>query len=137
MTDVTIRECAPSDAPMQQFLDREWPLVEPPPWITTRVAFTAERDGAIVGAATGRVHAGVAHLNELMVTATERKSGIGAKLLATFEAWAAARGAHLCELETRRDGAAQRFYERHGWQVECVRAGYYNRATWVLMTKVP
>lgn len=72
--------------------------------MTQHVAFTAERDGTIIGAATGRVHAGVAHLNELMVTAKERSGGIGARLLEAFEGWAAARGAHLCELETRRDG---------------------------------
>jgi GNAT superfamily N-acetyltransferase len=137
MADVTIHECAPNDATMQRFLDREWPLVEPPPWITTRVAFIAERDGTIIGAATGRVHAGVAHLNELMVTGTERSAGIGARLLEVFEDWAAARGAHLYELETRRDGPAQRFYERHGWLVRFTREGYYNHAAWVVMTKVP
>ncbi len=62
--------------------------------------------------------------------------GIGADLLAAFEAWAA-RGAHLCELETHYDRSAQRLYARHGWQVAYMREGYYNYATWVLMTKLP
>jgi len=137
MTDVRIHERASNDSLMQQFLDHEWLLVEPPPWITTRIAFTAERDGTIIGVATGRVHAGVAHLNELMVAAGERNGGIGARVLSAFEEWAASQGAHLCELETRRDGGAQRFYERHGWQVRFVRDDYYNHAAWVLMVKAP
>jgi GNAT superfamily N-acetyltransferase len=137
VTALTIRECPPNDAAMQRFLDREWPLVEPPPWITTRVALVAERDGTIIGAATGRVHAGVAHLNELMVTAAARSGGIGAQLLAAFEAWAQGKGAHLYELETRADGPAQRFYARHGWRMIVTRDDYYNHATWVLMAKTP
>jgi len=137
MTDVTIRECVPNDALTQQFLDHAWPLIEPLPWIAMRVTFIAERDGTIVGVAAGKALAGVAHLDELIVAADARNGGIGARLLAAFEGWAAERGAHLWELETRRDGAARRFYERHGWQVRCTRDDYYHHAAWVVMTKAP
>lgn len=133
---VTVHEGA-GDERVRAFLDAEWLAVDPESWTSRRCVITAERDGRLIGAATCTVSAGVAHLGELMVAATERNAGIGARLLAAFEEWGAAHGAHKLTLDTRRDGDALRFYERHGWRVAYVLENHYLRRDYVEMVKAP
>jgi GNAT superfamily N-acetyltransferase len=87
-------------------------------WDESGLTITARREGAVVGTATGWTNLGVALLSELIVERTARREGIGAHLLAAFEAACRARGARRLALRTERDGPAQSFYERHGWHVE-------------------
>jgi ribosomal-protein-alanine N-acetyltransferase len=134
VTEITIGE-ATDDAKVNAFLDGQWEALDPEPWTNAKCVLTAERDGVIIGAATGRCEAGVAHLSALMVAAGERNNGLGGRLLAAFEAWAAARGAHQCTLKTRLDGPARRFYERYGWYVGHVLARHYQRRDWAYMFK--
>ncbi len=112
-TTITVHDGA-DDSNVRSFLDAEWLAVHPESWTSERCVITAERDGTVIGAATCNVSAGVAHLGELMVMEKERNMGIGARLLQAFEEWAAQHGAHKLTLDTRRDGDALRFYERHG-----------------------
>ncbi|MGI8690828.1 MAG: GNAT family N-acetyltransferase [Thermomicrobiales bacterium] len=126
-----------SDARVRTFLDAEWHAVDPEPWVGGRCVITAEQDGTLVGAATCSVSAGVAHLGELMVAAKERNRGIGAHLLAAFEEWAVTHGAHTLTLDTRRDGDALRFYERHGWRIAYVRKNHYLHRDYAEMVKGP
>ena len=134
--EITIHE-GEEDQRVRSFLDGQWKMLDPAPWTGTDCVVTAERDGALIGVATCSMSAGVAHLGELMVVAGERNSGLGARLLATFEQWAAAHGAHKMTLDTRRDGDALRFYERHGWRVAYVMEDHYLRHAYALMVKVP
>jgi GNAT superfamily N-acetyltransferase len=91
----------------------------------------------LIGAATCSISAGVAHLGELMVAEAERNNGIGARLLAAFEEWSRAHGAHKLTLDTRHHGPAQRFYERHGWRVAYVMEDHYLRRDYAEMVKEP
>ncbi len=125
------------DNDVRSFLDAEWNAIDPEPWTNRRCIITAERDGRLIGAATCGVSVGVAHLGELMVTKKERNSGIGAHLLAAFEEWAVAHGAHRFTLDTRHHGPAQRFYERHGWRVGHVMENHYLHNDYAAMVKEP
>ncbi len=57
------------EASVRPFLDAEWRSLDPKPWLSGRCVIRAERDGALVGVASGSIDAGVAHLSELMVAA--------------------------------------------------------------------
>lgn len=59
----------------------------------------------------------VAWVEELMVSATCRRQGIGRRLMQAFEAWAAARGCKLIALATRRAAA---FYRAIGYEEAAV-----------------
>lgn len=86
----------------------------------TRAAFTARRDGRVVGTARGWVEppGGVAYLSDIVVDATARGEGIGSHLLAAFESWAAEHGAARLRLRTEAGGQAEEFYRGRGWREE-------------------
>jgi 2'-5' RNA ligase/GNAT superfamily N-acetyltransferase len=86
----------------------------------TRVAFTARRDGRVVGTATGWAEppGGAAYLSDLIVDATTRGEGIGSHLLAAFESWAARHGAIRLRVRTEAGGRAEQFYRDRGWREE-------------------
>ncbi len=134
---VTIGEAtdATDVAAAQRWADGEFDKLVSQPWYTAKVALTARRDGVLIGAAIGNCSAGVAYLGELIVAEGERNGGVGAQLLAAFEAWAQAQGAHKCTLHTDRDGPAARFYERHGWHILCMLDDHYEHRTSLLMAK--
>jgi len=135
-TEITIYD-GTSDERVRAFLNAEWKAIDPEPWTDGKCVITAERDGRVVGAATCSLGAGVAHLGELMVTEKERNNGLGARLLQAFEEWGTAHGAHKLTLDTRHDGPAQRFYERHGWRVAFVMENHYLRKDYAGMVKEP
>ncbi|MFN3938430.1 MAG: GNAT family N-acetyltransferase, partial [Gemmobacter sp.] len=57
-----------------------------------------------------------------------RRQGVGARLLAAFEAGAAARGAARVHLEVAADNlAARALYDRAGWHLTGRRQGYFRR----------
>lgn len=133
---ITVHTTA-SDERVRAFLDAQWQAIDPTPWVGGKCVITAERDGRLIGVARCGVGAGVAHLSELMVAAGERNSGLGTRLLATFEEWAATHHAHKLTLNTRLDGPAQRFYERHGWRAVHVLERHYLHQEYVGMVKEP
>ena len=136
MVQITVDEGA-DEASVRPFLDAQWLSLDPEPWTGGQCIIRAERDGDLMGVATCHLSAGVAHLSELMVRAGERHGGLGERLLAAFEEWAAKHDAHKLTLNTRRDGPAQRFYARHGWQVAHVLEKHYLRTDYVVMVKCP
>ncbi len=135
-TEITVHDGAVDDE-VRTFLDAEWLAVDPASWTSERCIITAEREGRLIGAAKCSIGAGVAHLGELMVTATERNNGIGGRLLHAFEEWGTAHGAHKLTLDTQHHGPAQRFYERHGWRVACVMEHHYLGRDYAGMVKRP
>ena len=135
-TAITVHDDA-GDERVRTFLDTEWLRVDPESWTSGKCVITAERNGRLIGAATCSISAGVAHLGELMVAAAERNNGIGARLLHAFEEWSSAHGAHKLTLDTRHDGPALRFYERHGWRVAYVMENHYLRRDYAEMVKEP
>ncbi|CAN5532962.1 hypothetical protein BH23CHL2_BH23CHL2_30970 [soil metagenome] len=118
----------PSDQEVADFLDREWaawhaqmdhdPSVD---WSGSSVRFVA-RDGAgsVVGAAVGRIGAGVGHLGELMVASDARREGIGTELVRQFEEHCTAHGCHKLTVHTDLSGPAHDFYLGLGWRQEAV-----------------
>lgn len=133
---VTIREATDAGA-VRRWVDAEFDKQDAQPWTTAKVTFTAERDGALIGAAIGGCVAGVGHLGDLIVGEGERDRGVGAQLLAAFEAWAWVRGAHKCTLNTQAGRPAVHFYERHGWRVSAVQENHYQGRTYLQMMKEP
>ncbi len=80
--------------------------------------WVAERQGRIVGmcGVTATAHPGGFELKKLYVARTERRSGLGATLLARVEAFASERGARLLELWSDvKFETAHRFYEKRGF----------------------
>jgi GNAT superfamily N-acetyltransferase len=78
----------------------------------------AEQDGQVVGYLLGFEHLSfyangpVAWVEEITVGARHRQRGVGRLLMQEFEGWAAARGARLVALATRR---AASFYQALGY----------------------
>jgi GNAT superfamily N-acetyltransferase len=103
-------------------------VVEPEPFLT---AFTvlleksdaylavAEEQGVVVGYVLGFIHptfyanGPVGWVEEIAVRADQRRSGIGRRLMQSFEAWAAGNGCRLAALATRRAAA---FYLALGYE---------------------
>jgi ribosomal-protein-alanine acetyltransferase len=92
----------------------------------------------VCGFLVARVTAGEAELLNMAVDATDRRKGLGSKLLAGAAKEAAALRASRMYLEVRESNeAAISFYERHGFRKNGQRAGYYENPTEnaVLMAK--
>lgn len=106
-------------------------FVRPAPWTAAGLAAARDAPGAFLctapeGFALGRAIAGEAELLTLAVAPEARRRGVGAALLAAFEAEAAARGAARAYLEVASDNpAAQALYTRAGWRHAGLRHGYY------------
>jgi len=87
----------------------------------------AESDDTLVGYCLGFVHdtfyanGPVAWVEEIMVHADYRRSGLGAGLMTAFESWAKSQGAALSALATRR---AASFYSSIGYKES---ATYFRR----------
>jgi GNAT superfamily N-acetyltransferase len=81
---------------------------------TNAHVLVAENEGELIGYCLGFCHdtfyanGCVAWLEEIMVSSSNRRQGIGESLMASFEEWAKSKGAVLSALATRR---AAIFYE--------------------------
>jgi len=95
------------------------------------VSRLAERSGAIVGFAVGRIlRRRGGHVITLDVVQEARRQGIGRALLQALHAEFAARGAATATLEVSMDNAgARRFYESLGYRAEGLLPGYYGGHT--------
>lgn len=91
-----------------------------------RAGFVANKDGAVLGFAIGKLVAEVCEIESIAVAGTLRGQGIGQTLMAAVMAWAVSRGATRLELEVRASNtSAIRLYERAGLRQEGLRARYY------------
>jgi GNAT superfamily N-acetyltransferase len=135
----TIRFAAASDSSDLFDLVRAFPTPTPPrserfPTVLkakladpSSCLLVAEEEGCLVGYVSGYCHAtfyagGVtAWVDELLVLAPFRGTGVGRQLMDAFEAWATDRRSVLVSLATR--GAAA-FYEHRGYTSK---AGYYKK----------
>ena len=107
-------------------------FVNPRPWSEAEIAALL-LDGATFlvesaeGFALGRAVADEAELLTLAVMPDRRRGGVGTRLLASFFAEAARRGAVKTFLETAADNvAALSLYRRHGFREVGRRRGYYH-----------
>jgi GNAT superfamily N-acetyltransferase len=97
------------------------------------VVLVAERAGEVVGMVTVQLVVSTAEggpsglVEDMVVAAPARGSGIGRLLLDAAEGWARERGARRLQLLADRENApALRFYERAGWRgtrLVCLRHG--------------
>jgi N-acetylglutamate synthase-like GNAT family acetyltransferase len=78
------------------------------------LAFVAEQDGEVVGAAAGYSWGGICELRQVWVHADHRGRGLGSALLEAAVAEAARRGCAHVTLATY-DFQAPEFYRRHGF----------------------
>jgi GNAT superfamily N-acetyltransferase len=129
----------------EEFGQRFWPQVDradydmddSSAWRAEQQAFGAYHNGVLIGTAVGQVRGGAAHLREVLVAPEWRNRKVGAALLRAFETWAGARRCHKLTLRTLLGGPAQRFYERHGWEVEAVLRRDWFQRDFALMAKWP
>jgi GNAT superfamily N-acetyltransferase len=89
----------------------------------SRCVFVAEVGGRIAGMVTGQMLVSTAEggpsvlVEDMVVAASHRGRGLGAKLMAALERWASMRGATRLQLVADRDNAAAFvFYDRLGWK---------------------
>lgn len=97
------------------------------------VVLVAEAAGSVVGMVTAQLLVSTAEggdaalVEDLVVEAGRRRSGLGGRLLRAVGAWARSRGATRLQLLADRTNApALRFYERMGWrptQLVALRSG--------------
>jgi GNAT superfamily N-acetyltransferase len=97
----------------------------------TRIVLVAEREGAVIGMVTGQLTVSTAEgglsvlVEDMVVEAAHRGTGVGNALLGAVEEWARARGATRLQLLADRENApALAFYDRAGWrstQLVCLR----------------
>jgi ribosomal-protein-alanine N-acetyltransferase len=104
--------------------------------LTDPICFLTAEGSDPLGFVLGRAIAGEAELLTLVVSSEHRRAGLGARLLAAFEAEAARRGTGSAFLEVSADNEpARRLYERAGWRVVGGRKGYYEGIDAVSMRK--
>lgn len=91
--------------------------------------------GELLGAARYTVAEGVGYLRELIVQAGSRSQGVGARLLAAYEADCRRRGCHKLYLDVASlNVRAQAFYRRNGWEQEGLMRRHWRQVdfqTWV------
>jgi len=88
-----------------------------------RCVFVAEVGGLVAGMVTGQMVVSTAEggpsvlVEDMVVAASHRGRGLGAKLMAALERWAGMRGASRLQLVADKDNeAAFAFYGRRGWK---------------------
>lgn len=115
------RDFATSFTPERTTFDRIWPRMVSAPDTLLLVAESAERD--IVGYLLGTSHltflanGPVAWVEEVMVDADYRRTGVGRRLMEQAETWARNVGAAYLALATRRSAP---FYTALGYQESAV-----------------
>jgi len=90
--------------------------------------------GTLLGGFRGEIHFHWLFVNVLFVAESERRRGIGARLLAEGEAQARKLGARRARLETF-EWQAPAFYLKQGYREIGRLANYYERYSLSLMTK--
>ncbi|MBV8951556.1 MAG: GNAT family N-acetyltransferase [Actinobacteria bacterium] len=139
--ELVIGESRHLDPDAQAFADRVWKEHDDARfgpgtrWTREPFAFTARREGRVVGIATGWTALGVSYLSELLVGRDARRQGIGSHLLAAFESLAARQDATRLALRADAQSDAVAFYERHGWRVEARLADWLGGSEFVQMRR--
>ena len=85
--------------------------------------FARSESGSVVGGAVGRRWDKICELQQLWVSDSYRRQGIGSQLLQAFEQHAKNHGCTLLHLETF-SFQAPSFYQSRGYQIELERKGY-------------
>jgi ribosomal protein S18 acetylase RimI-like enzyme len=79
--------------------------------------------GSVIGGAVGRTWGDNAELQQIWLPESQRKSGLGRRILSEFESAARNRGCNLVYLETW-TFQARGFYEKNGYHVALEIVGY-------------
>jgi len=119
-----VSESSELDPAATEFAAQEWQVHDPETygpatrWERDPFAFSARRDGRVVGVATGWTGLGVAFLSELLVAAAARGEGVGSHLLATVGDLARRRSCSTLAVRTEAGSRAAGFYLARGWSIE-------------------
>jgi len=106
--------------------EQGWPVLALELDSPTTLACVVTEGGCVWGFAVGVLAADEGELHFLGVAGDARRRGLGARVLAGFEAEAWGRGAARLFLEVRADNvAARHLYARAGWRVAGLRRAYY------------
>jgi ribosomal-protein-alanine N-acetyltransferase len=142
---VIFRKYAPADAECISAISRQAP--EAAQWSPAgyeeavragQLVLVAETAGAVSGFVVCRFASGEGEILNLAVAPSERRKGVGSRMLAEAAAEAKAKRVERLYLEVREsNGAAISFYRKHGFTKSGLRAHYYRNPTEnaVVMTK--
>jgi ribosomal-protein-alanine N-acetyltransferase len=102
--------------------------------------WVAEESGEIMGfLIADRQPQKVGHIVTIDVVESERRRGVGSRLMVAVEEWAWQQGLRLIYLETAENNlAAQRFYQARGYRKAEKVEGYYGGGTaaWVMVKRL-
>lgn len=144
MSQITIARIEPTSlAEVAEFLNREWAAFDrelldgddASRWERQRHLLHALVDGQTVAVASFYLLGGVAHLSEIIVAQAWRNRGIGAQMMARFEAMARAAGCHKLSLRTPETSPAARLYRRLGYEVEGKMINHFHGLTFLQFSK--
>jgi len=96
--------------------------------------FARTPSGELIGGAVGHTWGTSSELGQIFVNESERRKGLGSRLLARFEAEARARGATLIYLDTFSFHAPD-FYLGHGYEIACQFTGLPRGAVLYILRK--
>jgi ribosomal-protein-alanine acetyltransferase len=134
---VKIRTATPDDIPFLLQLEHEsttaahWTLQQytdlfRAPAGARRLVLLVERDDLVIGFLVAQHIASEWELENIVVSSTERRKGIGGRLLRALLDTARKSASESVFLEVRESNLpARRFYEKTGFQQAGVRKGYY------------
>ena len=96
------------------------------------IAFTARRDGKLIGIATVIIKWGQLHIKTVIIDSEYRKQGIGSKLIEKLLVYGKRNSCTIAYVETSSFQAPE-FYKKLGFVVEFVRSGYKNEYKYYYM----
>ncbi|HEX9343671.1 MAG TPA: GNAT family N-acetyltransferase [Actinomycetota bacterium] len=129
---VTYQAAKSESGELRRFLAAEWRRADQrlfgatPDWTSQPLVIEAHAGRELIGTAIGEVIAGIARLNDVLVTHERQRGGIGGHLVERFCARAGELGAARCYLRCPATDSHRRFYERHGFVLVARLPRYYH-----------
>lgn len=104
-------------------------------WRAKMYYLKAVEEGNLVGSLRMRIKAGVAHIEKLIVSKTNRRRGIGKKLMQQAEEIAKKNSTHKIDLITGKGWEAEDFYKSLGYQISAKLPKHSFKIDFVAFTK--
>jgi GNAT superfamily N-acetyltransferase len=135
--EIEVRDsiCPEDDSLIRKGLGRHNKAAGPFDEIQPLRCFARNESGQLVGGAVGHAWGACAELGQLWVEESNRRRGLGSRLLARFEVEASARGCTLVYFDTFSFNAPE-FYATHRYEIACKFEGLPGGAAHYIMRKL-
>jgi len=138
-TSVEVATDLPSDA--EAFTEQAWAAADlehfgrAVDFSKKKFSLVARRNGTVCGIARLQIKAGIARIDELLVDTSQRRLGVGTKLVREMEQIARQHQCHKITLLTGKDWPAVPFYTNLGFIFVAELPNYYARHDFVELAK--